>query len=403
MEGYRAVDNEKVSRSPSERFQWLIDQRDETVLRIALTKVLEIDGEDFLNIHYTTVTKLFEQTRKLSRSHLTKKKFFNKEKMSKQSMKIIQREVEESDTFGQGQLRWVLSSISQTHPLPSFRGTARISCARPRETFALWLRKESLSTSVDPSESSSAMHLDIDGENRIDRWSNSTFSSISTISSLHIHLRCTRSACSRPSRVRSWGSCKGSISTRRLFGKRTSTTMILHGWTGPQERRDEREDLKHPSSRWFRWDQIKEKKTMLGKCYLTVCSTDRIDVESHRSIFGLSCWNSDKNVLLWTTRSQTLFDHTTVDFRWPRLIEDENNWERVHLRWTSVCNKVRSPSKAISESCDNSKWAGLCRWWRDRERSKDPVRRHKWMNTQPRSGKASLSANRIDSNCVRCR
>ena len=68
MEGYRAVDNEEnnpvVYRSFYELFQLLVDHRMIIEMKLCwefLTEVQEKDDEDFLNIHYETVAKLFEQ------------------------------------------------------------------------------------------------------------------------------------------------------------------------------------------------------------------------------------------------------------------------------------------------------------------------------------------------------
>ena len=106
MEGYHAVDNDEkntvVYRAFYELFQLLVDHRMIIEMKLCwefLTKVQDNDDEDFLNIHYETVAKLFEQmavdhqlietyyrfahqtspellyqqTRKLFHSHLTKK------------------------------------------------------------------------------------------------------------------------------------------------------------------------------------------------------------------------------------------------------------------------------------------------------------------------------------------
>jgi hypothetical protein len=68
MEGYRAVDTEEknpvIYRSFYELFQLLVDHRMIIEMKLCwefLTKVQDNNDEDFLNIHYETVAKLFEQ------------------------------------------------------------------------------------------------------------------------------------------------------------------------------------------------------------------------------------------------------------------------------------------------------------------------------------------------------
>jgi hypothetical protein len=68
MEGYRAVDNEAknpvVYRSFYGLFQLFVDHRMIIEMKLCwklLTKIQDNADEDFLNIHYETVAKLFEQ------------------------------------------------------------------------------------------------------------------------------------------------------------------------------------------------------------------------------------------------------------------------------------------------------------------------------------------------------